>query len=257
VILEWLPPWAPGLWPRWLPTALVTAGAAVAASVWVWRHWGDRRLDHRVGLVASLLVLAAPAAVGGFIAIRFIGISLLSLAPLAGLGATLLADRVRQRMSSVEGDTSFVRERMQFWSRGRPWRIVLSLVLVLVAPLALLAGARLGRPAAEADAAAQLPPGCRLFSDPSAAAPVLLLRPDVKVWFDSRADYWGRERNLEAIDTLASGDTSRRGVAGANCAMFSPDGTLGTSSMAAALGEDPSWRSTWSGGGITVWVRRP
>jgi hypothetical protein len=257
VVLEWLSPFSADLWARWLPAVLAGLAVSVVAGRWVVRGWGRRGRDPRLGLVGALLVLAVPAAVGGLFAIRFVGVCLLALTPVIALGATALADRAHARASAAQPTGVFRSARVRFWTGGRPWRVVLTLVLVLLSPLVLLAAAQLGRPRGEAEAADRLPGGCRLFSEPAGAGTVLLLRHDVRVWMDSRADYWGRDRNLDALQTLASGDPSRPGVAGATCAMLPDDGSLGTGTMATALDADPAWHRTWSGGGVTVWVRRP
>ena len=128
------------------------------------------------------------------------------------------------------------------------------LVLVVVSPLVVFAGARSGRPP-EAAALGALPEGCRLVSDPASAGPVILLRPDVRVWIDTRADYWGRERNALALDVLTGSDTSVPAVAGATCALLSGAADLPTAGLASALDADPAWQRRTEVGGVRVWVR--
>ncbi len=254
VVLEWMSPLTAGLALRWLPAVVVALAGAVLGTVRVVRRWGRRGSDPRVGLLASLLVLAAPTAVGGLLGIRFIGVALLALVPVAGLGATALAGRAARRATASPATGLFRSAVVRRWSVGRPWRVVTVLVLVAVSPLVVLAGARLGRPP-EAGAVDLLPRGCRLFSDPASAGPVLLLRPDVRVWVDTRADYWGRDRNREALDVLAGDDASAAPVAGADCVLLSTTGALPTAGLVRALDADPAWSARGGAGGVRVWVR--
>ncbi|MBM6400935.1 hypothetical protein [Phycicoccus sonneratiae] len=254
VILEWMPPTAAGLAARWVPTAVVALVLAGAGAVHTARRWGGRAGDPRVGLAAALLVLAMPAAVGGFLGVRFVGLALLTLAPLAGVGATRLAGRAGARARAEVPTGAFRSPVVRRWSVGGPWRVVGWLTLALLSPLVLLAGARLGRPA-EAAVLDALPRGCRLVSDPASAGPVLLLRPDVRVWIDTRADYWGAARNREALEVLAGRSTDVPAVTGATCAMLSA-ADLPTGDLAAAFDADPRWRATASAPGLRTWVRR-
>ncbi len=237
---------------RWVPVAAVSLAGASAGVVWVLRR--RRTSDPRVGLVAGLLVLAGPAALGGLVGIRFIGLSLLALAPLAALGATALADRAHRRAAADEPTGAFRNERVRHWTDGRPWRVVLTMVLVVVSPLVVLAGARSGRPP-EAATFGALPRGCRLVSDPASAGPVVLLRPDVRVWIDTRADYWGRQRNTEALEVLTGSDTTVPAVAGADCALLTGATGLPIAGLANALDADPAWERRAEVGGTRVWVR--
>lgn len=255
IVLEWAPATSAGLWLRWLPTVLLAVVIAGWVTRSVVRRWPHRGHETAVRLEAALLVLALPAALGGFLAIRFVGVGLLALAPLAAVGATRVAARVRERADAQDPTGPFRHQRVRFWSHGRPWRVVITLVVVLVSPLVLLAGATLGRPLALQAALPALPQGCRLLSDPAAAAPVLLLRPDVRVWIDTRADYWGRERNLEALEVLRSDDTAQPAVAGATCLLLDSSAGIDTSRIVAAVGADPAWTPAFDGGGVRVWVR--
>ncbi|MBT9255912.1 hypothetical protein KMZ32_10540 [Phycicoccus sp. MAQZ13P-2] len=252
-ILEWLPPTADGLAPRWVPTAVAALALAVASVLLVLRRWRARATDDRVGLLGALSVLGAPAALGGLGGVRFVGVALLTLAPVAALLATRLAARVVARAGAAQPEGVFRHAVVRRWSAPRPWRVVLTAVLVLLSPLVLLAGATLARPP-EAAALPLLPRGCRLVSDPGSAGPVLLLRPDVRVWVDTRADYWGRERNREALAVLTGADTSARAVTGATCALLSTS-DLPTARLAAALDADPGWRPAGEVSGLRVWVR--
>jgi hypothetical protein len=255
LVLEWLSPLTPGLWLRWVPALLVALVASSVAVAWVVRRWADRAADQRVPLVAAVLVLCLPAAVGGIFAVRFIGVALLALAPLAAMAATSLAQVVRARAADQEPPGPFRLDRVRFWSRAAPWRTVLSAVLVLLSPLVLYSASRLGRPMAESAAIGTLPSGCRLFSDPGSAGVAILLRRDISVWFDTRADYYGRERNAQAIDVLATADADDPVLARASCILLARSSPVTVGPLPGSLDSNPLWRRTWSGGGVTAWTR--
>ena len=257
VVIEWLPAWSPGLLARWLPTAILAAAGTALAVWWLWRRRSARSTDRRLPLAAALLVLAVPMSLGGFLAIRVIGICLLALAPLAALGATGLVDRLRTRAATSDAGRALTHPRVRHWMSAEPWRVVVVVVLVLVSPLVLLSGARLGRPVAEMAALPALPDGCRLVSDANAAGPVLLLRPDVTVWIDTRADYWGRERNVAAVRLLTEGRGATEVLEDATCAMLAQDPALPSAALADALDADPAWSREYADGDLTVWARQP
>jgi hypothetical protein len=252
---DWTGVFTPGLAARWAVPGLLTIGSALAALVWVWRRWPRRDADPRVGLVAALLVPALPAALGGLTAIRFVGVSLLTLAPVAAMAAAHLAGRVRQRLAE-EPRGAFRNERLRFWADGRHWRPVLVALLVVLAPGVLLAALPLGRPAADVAVAERLPHGCRLVSDPDSAATVILVRPDVKVWVDGRADYYGRQRNLEALALLRSSSSDSPVLDQATCVILRRDSQIGVGSLVRAIDRDSSWRRVDPGGPLAAWVRQ-
>lgn len=251
VVIEWLPTWTPGLSPRWVPTALATAALAVLLGWWWLRRRSDPQAAGRIGLAAALLLVAVPAAVVGFATIRVVGLSLLTLAPLAGAATTVLVDRLRERSGRADHGV-LAHERVRHWLTGGPWRVVVTAVLVVVAPLVVLAAAALGRPLTLAPAIEALPRDCRLVSDADSAGPVLLVRPDVQVWVDTRADYWGRERNASAIRLVADGVDDTGVLDRATCALV---GGPGGSGLASLLDADPRWDRTFAEGVVTVWTR--
>ena len=253
-VLEWMAPTAPGLALRWVPTAALALALAVAGVVHTLRRWPGRAADPRVGLSGALLVLAAPAAAGGLFGIRFVGLALLALAPLAGAGATRVARGVRvagERPragrglpqpggAALVGGRSVARRRL---ADPRP-------------PLAARPARRCATgPAARGRGPRRAPPGCRLVSDPASAGPVLLLRPDVRVWLDTRADYWGAARNREALALLSGDSTAVPAVEGATCALLADSADLPTGGLARALDADPRWVASAGAPGLRVWVR--
>jgi hypothetical protein len=84
---------------------------------------------------------------------------------------------------------------------------------------------------------------------------VLLLRPDVTVWFDGRFDYWGPHRVAAATAALASSDAEVQPLPRATCVMLSSDDPVGGGALAAALDRSPTWHPAGPDGVVRVWVR--
>lgn len=255
LIVEWLGVLTPGLALRWLPAALFGAAVAGGGLVWAVRRWRSGSADHRIGLVVALCSVALPAAVASLSAIRFVGIALLAVAPVAGAAATALWDRVRTRAAESPPRGIFRSDRVRFWSEGTRWHNVLTMVLIVLSPGALLLAFPLSRPLPELAVVDQLPAGCRLFSDPSSAGPVLLLRPDVRVWIDTRFDYWGPARTAAAIRALSATDLDRMPFTGASCVMLTSGQLLEVGTLAAALDDSSEWQPLTQQGPARVWVR--
>jgi hypothetical protein len=255
LVVEWLGVLTPGLVSRWALPALLAVALAGATALWVARRWRERSSNPTVGLLAALVVLALPASLASLSAIRFVGVALLTLAPAAGLWCTFAWDRVRTRAHQRPPRGVFTRERVRFWSDGAHWRPVLIAVIALLAPGVLLLAAPLSRPLPEMAVLDALPKGCHLVSDPSSAGPVLLLRPDVRVWFDGRFDYWGRDRLLEAGRVLAGTGLDQPPLAGATCVMLSTQDPFAGGALAGALDESAEWTAVNSTGTVRAWVR--
>jgi hypothetical protein len=246
----------PGLAARWALPGLLAVAGAVAAAVWVVRRWSRRAEDTRVGVVAALSVLALPASLGAFGAIRFVGVASLTLVPVAAMGAAHVARRVRQRLAQ-EPRGLFRNARVRFWADGRHWRTVVVLLLVVLSPGVLLLSVPLGRPLAEIPVVERLPRDCRLVSDPGSAATAILIRPDVSVWIDGRADYYGRERNAEALHLLGSDGSDSPALAQATCVVLNGKTQVDVTRLVAALDRDPRWqRMSATDGGLAAWTRR-
>ncbi len=255
LVIEWLGVLTPGLIHRWLPAAVLALALAGGAAVWVTRSWPRRRTDQRVGLVGALVVLALPAALGSFSALRFVGVALLALAPVAAVVVTSASDRLRGRAAADPPTGAFRSARVRFWSDGASWRPVLAIVIVLLSPGTVLLAAPLARPLPELAVVDALPRGCRLLSDPSSAGPVLLLRPDVTVWVDGRFDHWGRDR-LEAARAALSADTvDVPPLDQAGCVMLSTTDPFAGGSLASALDASPAWDAVGAGSTVRLWVR--
>jgi hypothetical protein len=129
------------------------------------------------------------------------------------------------------------------------------MVLVVLGPGVVLLTLPFSRPLPELAVMDQLPRGCRLFSDPSTAGPVLLLRPDVTDWIDGRFDYWGAARTSEALDALTSTDLDAMPFSGATCVTIATDQVAGEEALVAALDRSEAWRAEAQEGPMRVWVR--
>ncbi len=255
LVVEWLGVLTPGLVLRWLPAAVLALVLAGGAAVWVVRSWPRRRTDPRVGLVGALVVLALPAALGSLSALRFVGVALLALAPVAAMVATSASDVLRERATSETPTGAFRSARIRFWADGASWRPVLAIVIVLLAPGTALLTAPLARPLPEMAVVDALPRGCRLVSDPSSAGPVLLLRPDVTVWVDGRFDYWGRDRLDAARAVLSADSVDVPPLDQAGCVMLSTTDPFAGGSLASALDASPRWTAVEAGSTVRAWVR--
>ena len=256
LITEWFGMLHPEMLARWAAVGVLALLGALASLAWCVVRLRSGRTDARVGLVAGLTTLALPAAVGGFTAVRFIGIAAFALVPGAALMTTALADEFARRADEVRPRGAFRSARVRFWSHGRHWRPVLAIVWVVLLPGVLLLAAPLARPLDEAAVLVLLPPGCRLLSDPGTGGAAVLLRPDVPVWYDGRADYWGRERNLLAARTLSADRVDGPPFADATCIALRVDAP-GRARLASALDASPEWRQVARSGPVVGWVRAP
>ena len=251
LILEWSSVVQVGL-PQWYVAgflAVVVAGWSMAWLLTVWRRSSaDPRL--RVGL--PLLILGGPTAVAGFAMIRFLGLSLLTMTPLAAVMVTVLADVVHTRTRSAT--TGFwARPRAAEYSSGTYWTVIFTAVGVILSPGALLFGAKGARPP-ELSVIRQLPPNCRAITDVGTAGPLILERPDVTVLIDGRADFYGRDHLVEVFRVFAGVDPIPKN---ATCAVFPvPSRRTLVTRAQAALDADPAWEQIAEADGYLLWVRR-
>ena len=254
LVTEWFGMFHPSMVVRWgVVGSLAVAGAAASAG-WCVHRWRSGRLDCRVGVVAALTTLALPAAVGGVTAVRFIGVAAFCLAPCAALGMTAVADRVAARADEPTPRGVFRSARVRFWSHGRHCRPVLLMVWVVLLPGVVLLTLPLARPLDDAAVLERLPSGCRLLSDPGTGGSAVLLRPDVPVWYDGRFDYWGRERNAQAVGVLSSDRVDAAPFTEATCVVLRVDES-GPARLAAALDTSEDWRQIARSGDVVGWVR--
>lgn len=191
LILEWTTPFSAEVSKVfWL---MVAASTLVAVAVAVWLFWRARVHcwgREETGLLA-IAVIGVPAAIAGWAAIRFLGISLLTLAPGLAVVLTWQIDRLRQRRAEA------VTGRWQEYFTGAFWRVVVAITFVVLTPGLGYLVAQHSVPA-ESRLLKQLPAGCQLFSSGAIGGASILVRPDIKVWIDGRADYYGRAHLLAA-----------------------------------------------------------
>lgn len=230
------------------PALMLVAALAIAALAgWlsVRRLRAGRRDRATIELVA-LSMVGVPAALAGVLALRFVGISLLTLAPVAGWAATRLVDRIRA------GQVGRRTGRLREYASGAFWRVVLAATAVLLLPGVVYLASLLGRPA-ESGVVAQLPSGCRLFSTPGTAGSVVLLRPDVPIWMDGRADYFGRER-LELTADYFSGGRDDPVPGGSTCVLLDSRSAPDSRVLSARLAASPHWRLALEDGQFQLWL---
>lgn len=254
VITEWVSPFDPHLGYRWWPLSVVLVVVVAATASWVVRAARTPPLDPRLPLVAALTIVALPSAVASLVYVRFVTVTVFVLAPVVGAAVTALGKRAHTHYSSPPAGAGILRRRLEEWTGERFWRVVLWSVLVVLAPLGLLLGSQHTVPTTQA-AIDRLPEGCRLFSGSTESAAVILTRPDVPVWIDGRADYWGRPRILEAQGYLYDGSQQTVVPPGTTCVLLSGvSADPGLAAIIAALDADSAWVRLPETGGAHVWL---
>lgn len=246
LILEWTTPLQLGISPVfWLMTgaATVLAVASTVAFLWtgpLWSGWSAARSAYLV-----VLLIAVPSAMAGWYAIRFLGISLLTIGPAVSVAATIGVDALRRRQQDRPPS------RWREYSTGGLWRVVLAGAMVLLSPGAVyLAG--LHAVPDELTAVQRIPQDCRLFSSGGLAATVILTRPDVQVWIDGRADFFGRDYLIQAYRIFGSSGPAQVPKE-AQCVLIdtqSKDSIKLNEAMASA----PQWRLVSDDGRYRMWL---
>jgi len=253
IIVEWVSPFTSALPWRWPVNAILVVVLAGALGWWLMRRVRVHGLTGSNLAALSLAIVGLPAAFGGLLAIRFLAISVLTLAPLAAWAFTNVTDQAQRAAHGVRSPRWAA--AAQRWTSGNAWRIVLTLTWLVLSPgIALLGPVRHSVPT-EASALATLPQGCRLFSLQGSAGAAILLRPDVPVWIDGRADYFGRQRLLDANRYFrGEGDTSV--PPGTTCVLLpEPNAGGGAPLLSARLDTDPSWAYRGRIADFDVWLR--
>ena len=251
IITEWSSPFAQGL-PTQIAviSSLMLAGVlllATATVVLIRRRW---RAGRPVRDLAALALVGVPTALAGALAIRFLGVGLLIFAPVAAALATSGVDRLRARLVDWP-PSARLRARLQEYSSGRFWRIVLTGTLVVLSPGVVFLAAQHGEPA-ERTLAARLPAQCHLFSSPGIGGAIELLRPDVPVWMDGRADFFGRDV-LVFSSAYYGGSAPEVAPSGTTCVLLdSTDGL--TSGLEGRLQASPAWHLDATDGKFKLWL---
>jgi hypothetical protein len=105
---------------------------------------------------------------------------------------------------------------------------------------------------AEQAIAARLPSGCQLFSRPGIGGPIVLLRPDVPVWMDGRADFFGREMLLRGY-SYYGGHSDDPVPAGTTCVLLDLEADA-TPVLRERLQTSPEWTLEASEGSFELWL---
>ncbi|MFM6973646.1 MAG: hypothetical protein ACKOXM_00620 [Agromyces sp.] len=247
LIQEWAGPlteWE--LIPRWgIPVVLVIVVAGFGAV----RAWNSRRLvvaDERWRLIVALVLVSAPFALASLTAVRFVGIAALGLAPVAAVLMSEVAKRFAARRPSR------LPER---WFTARYWRRIVVGVLVLVVPASAVLAAPHATQRSQA-AVEALPAGCALFARTDESDLAILIRPDVEVWFDGRADYYGRNRVFDAQWRFSRATAEEAIPAGATCVLLDRESAIWqTSALIASMNASVRWRVSFDDGRFLVWTR--
>jgi hypothetical protein len=261
-IIEWVSPFDPGLFGtgslavQWRGAALIGLTSAVLVVLWWIRRMRRGCVDNRFALVCSIATLAVPLSIAGMFALRFLGLSILMMMPVWGAAITWAAHRLKHRAVALASDHRFKETAMR-WTQTVPWRRVLMIVWALLLPLAVWLSVGIHARPSEMDAIDSLPRGCRLFSTALVAGPVILARPDILVWFDGRADYYGQERLAENYAYI-TGQAATAAPPGATCAVF-PALTHANKlpRLTARMNADPQWRLVATIDEFDVWLRQP
>ncbi len=255
LITEWMSPFTSTLGLRWWPMSVVVSLLAVsAAACCAYLLWRGGRGDGRLPLASGLSVAALPYAIGGLFFVRFVAMSAVLLAPIAAVGLTHAGRWAVHASADPPENAGYLRRRLPEWTSARFLRTVMALTLVVVAPFALFLASNHARPAT-ADINALLPEGCRQFGTPLEAASILLMRPDVPVWIDNRADYWGRERIALAQSYLYAVDQPTLAPPGTTCIVLADPAThAAVVRLAEALDADPAWRRVPDATAGALWL---
>lgn len=245
LILEWVSPFSENAhWVFWLMAIVAIAVAGLITWWLVLRIRGGDRSVALGGLLALSLV-GVPAAAAGLTAIRFLGVALLTLAPVAGVAATDAVGMIRRwlRQHSYTG--------LLARAQGDYWRPLVAAAVVVLLPWAVVVGSNHAVPK-ELSAVQQLPADCVLFAPGGLSATVVLTRPDVKVWIDGRADFYGREHLIRTYHYFFL-ETPQLVPDGATCLMMDRKAKE-SDELAAALLASPDWRVIASDDRYVVWV---
>ncbi|MGO4807379.1 hypothetical protein AB4089_19925 [Arthrobacter sp. 2MCAF15] len=141
-----------------------------------------------------------------------------------------------------------------FASRRRMFAQAAAAVLVIAVGLAFFNLPSFGRPdPAHFPGAAikAIPAGCKLFNDYQLGGLVILERPDVPVFVDSRNDLYGAERVTQSLRVLDGQGDLNEGLAGADCVLVPP-----ATGLARRLHTSPVWDLKSAEATAELFIRR-
>ncbi|MFB9311387.1 hypothetical protein ACFFRL_19555 [Agromyces hippuratus] len=233
---------------RFVPFTVVVVVLAIVAPLWVihvLRTSG--RFDPRVRIIVPLAAIGVPALVAGLDTLRFTLVGMLLLLPVFAGAATSLINALHRRQARGVGLLS--RPKAMEYTSGRFWTVILTGLMILVTPLVAINVAQ-GATTPEASVISALPRECRLWATHTVGSSTILLRPDVKVWFDGRADFYGRDHLIAYLTTLTPEGQLPEGT---DCVVLSSEPI--DQWLANSLDERPGWSRVDSEAGYTLWVR--
>lgn len=245
LILEWTTPFSASISKVFWLMVFAASFVAVGVVAWLTQRFRSRQWGSNETGVLALAVTGVPAAVAGWFTIRFLGIALLTLAAAAAVVVTGYLDSLRAHRPAVAAS------RWSEYTTGGFWRVVMTAVLVVLAPGWVFVVALHSVPA-EADLLRQLPQDCRLFSASGISGVSILVRPDVQVWIDGRADFYGRD-HLKAAYAYFDLSASTLVPVGATCILLdaaAEDSTV----LAAAVDASPDWQLVATDGSLRLWL---
>ena len=243
LILEWSSPFQPGMDPKVFTSVIVGVVLALAMAVWLVRRLRSGRRCASEPALLALALMGIPGTLASLWAVRFLGIGLLTMAPVVALAATDATRAVRRWFASRPPS------RWAEYAEGSYWRPVLAAVTALLVPGSLWLGAQHAVPV-EQPLVDELPADCRLMNSQTVAGPVILSRPDVKVWIDGRADFFGRSHIEDTYNYyLAANDTLV--PPGTTCVLLQNDYSL---PLAKAIAASPDWRLADRIGAFELWL---
>ena len=243
---------------NWVLGGTVALGVSTTTVSHLTGRWRDSRSrDIRFRVTSGLIAIGLPSAIAGWGATRFVSISLLVIAPLIAASSTEWADRAHRRVQDAQRGF-WALSRVQEYTSGRFWMLVLVCVAIVLTPFGLTGASRQSKPE-EVEILMAAPAGCRLFSTPVTGSVAILARPDITVAVDGRADLYGRERWQSTLRVLTGMEALPER---ASCVVL-PDMTiLGIKSNAGRdllerMDADSSWVRAAERDGYVLWLPRP
>ncbi|WP_353808483.1 hypothetical protein [Agromyces sp. SYSU T00194] len=244
LITEWQPVWEIGAvdWRGFVLAGIAVSSASVSTwwTIGVVRSGGWR--SRRAALAVPIALIAVPATIAGIGTFRFLFVGMLMSLPLVAAAAS---DAVRRLRRSRGGSRLLSNPRMIEYTSGRFWAVIVTGVCIVLLLPVLVALRNDGRPD-QAVLVADLPMGCRSFTDDRVAALIIITRPDVKVWIDGRADFYGRDHIIDTVQIYNGGQIP----SGADCAILPA-----VYPLADKLDRSADWERFGTSAGYSAWVR--
>lgn len=255
LIIEWISPFADmTLMRHWGITIAVGVLFFVATLKWLtgqYKHSGY--FTEQMRLVVGISLVAFPFLILGSWAIRFVVTASYLLIPVAALISSEQFRKLRNASDSGLHIGIWKSARIREYAGEKIWKntipILIAVLAVLDVPYALEHSVPTSRNAISA-----LPLSCNLFSDQEIQDTTLLLRPDVKVWFDGRIDYHGRRKIEELHNYFFKPSNSDPVPVGATCVLLRIGaGELPQENVAKILDASPDWQLIYNNSNFRIW----